>query len=418
MDSTSKPQIAIIGAGPAGLTLGLLLHRQGVPFRIYDLRARPTEEEFTQQSGMLNLNEGTGLSAVRACNLYDEFIALTGECQEADVIADMNDNILYADAGSGGRPEISRHDLTRLLLSHIPAESIAWEHKLVKATPTASASQYVLDFGSRGTSTVDLVVGADGAWSRIRAQLTDKKPHYSGVTFMTLTVPDFEARYPQLAEFVGPGTFAAPGDGNVVMCQRGVRGAARIYLSFKTSEDGLAEFSGLGKATAAEAKKKLLSLESGDSRWTTFGSFGPKLQELITIGLENQSGPLDIKPLYMLPVGELAWQHKAGVTLIGDAAHLMTPFAGEGVNLAMRDALDISAVIKNAWDAANSSPDESQAFHKTLESGLPGIEKELFERSEETAEQTFQNLGLFTSPGAAPKLAEFFSSHGPPPEME
>ena len=81
-------------------------------------------------------------------------------------------------------------------------------------------------------------------------------------------------------------------------------------------------------------------------------------------------------------------------------------------------SLDLSAVIKNAWDAANSSPDESEAFHKTLESGLPGIEKELFERSEETAEQTFQNLGLFTSPRAAPKLAEFFSSHGPPPEME
>ncbi|KAK6199006.1 hypothetical protein LQW54_010204 [Pestalotiopsis sp. IQ-011] len=403
MESTSKPQIAIIGAGPAGLTIGLLLHRQGVSFRIYDLRARPTEEEFTQQSGMLNLNEGTGLSAVRACNLYDEFIALTGECQEADVIADMNDTILYADAGSGGRPEISRHDLSRLLLSHIPAESIAWEHKLVKATPSAGASQYVLDFGPRGTTTADLVVGADGAWSRIRAQLTDKKPHYSGVTFMTLTIPEFEKRYPQLAEFVGPGTFAAPGDGNVVMCQRGVRDAARIYLSFKTSEDGLAEFSVLGEATAAEAKEKLLSLESDDARWTTFGSFGPKLQELITIGLENQSGPLDIKPL---------------VTLVGDAAHLMTPFAGEGVNLAMRDALDLSAVIKNAWDAANSRPNRSEAFHKTLESGLPGIEKELFERSEETAEQTFQNLGLFTSPGAAPKLAEFFSSHGQPPEME
>ncbi|ETS85247.1 hypothetical protein PFICI_03272 [Pestalotiopsis fici W106-1] len=419
MASTAKPQIAIIGAGPAGLTLGLLLHRQGVPFKIYDLRARPTDEEFTQQSGMLNLNEGTGLSAIRACNLYDEFIGLTGQCEEADVIADKEGNILHADSGSGGRPEISRHDLTKLLLSHIPAECISWEHKLLQATPSSSASQYILDFGSRGTSTVDLVIGADGAWSRIRSQLTDKKPHYSGVTFITLTIPDFTTRYPHLAEFVGPGTFAAPGDdGNVVMCQRGVRGAARIYLALKTTEDGVAEFSGLGKATAAEAKDKLLSLESGDGRWMTFGTFGPKLQELIIRGLEDQSGPLDIKPLYMLPVGQLAWQHKAGVSLIGDAAHLMTPFAGEGVNLAMRDALDFSTVIKSAWDAANGSSNGLKAFNGALESALPDIEKQLFERSEETAEETWRNLGLFTSPGAAPKLAELFSSHGPPAEME
>lgn len=420
MASASKPQIAIIGAGPAGLTLGLLLHRQGVPFKIYDLRARPTEEEFTQQSGMLNLNEGTGLDAIRACNLYDEFIALTGQCEEADVVADKEGNILHADRGSGGRPEISRHDLTKLLLSHIPAESIAWEHKLLQATHSdvGASSQYVLDFGARGTSTADLVMGADGAWSRIRSQFTDTKPHYSGVTFITLTITEFTTRYPHLAEFVGPGTFAAPGDGNVIMCQRGVRGAARIYLALNTTEDGVAEYSGLGSATAAEAKDKLLSLESGDERWMTFGNYGPKLRELITRGLEDQSGPLDIKPLYMLPVGQLAWQHKAGVSLMGDAAHLMTPFAGEGVNLAMRDALDFSTVIKNAWDEASSKSNGLEAFSEALESTLPNVEKQLFERSEETAEETWRNLGLFTSPGAAPKLAELFASHGPPPEME
>ncbi|KAF7534162.1 hypothetical protein G7054_g6488 [Neopestalotiopsis clavispora] len=402
MASTSKPQIAIIGAGPAGLTLGLLLHRQGVPFKIYDLRARPTEEEFTQQSGMLNLNEGTGLDAIRACNLYDEFIALTGQCEEADVVADKEGNILHADRGSGGRPEISRHDLTKLLLSHIPTESIAWEHKLLQATPsgTGASSQYVLDFGARGTSTADLVMGADGAWSRIRSQLTDTKPHYSGVTFITLTITDFTTRYPHLAEF------------------RGVRGAARIYLALNTTEDGVSEYSGLGSATAAEAKDKLLSLESGDERWMTFGNYGPKLRELITRGVEDQSGPLDIKPLYMLPVGQLAWQHKAGVSLMGDAAHLMTPFAGEGVNLAMRDALDFSTVIKNAWDEASSKSDGLEAFSEALESALPNVEKQLFQRSEETAEETWRNLGLFTSPGAAPKLAELFASHGPPPEME
>ncbi|KAK6088048.1 hypothetical protein SCUP234_01114 [Seiridium cupressi] len=416
MASSTQPQIAIIGAGPAGLTLGVLLHQADIPFTIYDLRSKPTDEEFEQVSGMLNLNQNTGLPAIQASKLYDEFLSLTGDCSEADRIADKEGKILHSDEGGGVMPEISRHALTKMLISHIPADRILWEHKLLKASPRGSnTSQQELDFGPHGIHTADLVIGADGAWSRIRSLLSEKKPFYSGFTFITLTITDLDTRFPHLAELVGQGTFAAPGDGNVVMCQRGARRSTRIYLAVNTAEGEFGALSGLKAATSTDAKEKLLAIDTSERRWKMFGTFGPKLQELIVRGLEEQSGPLDIKPLYMLPVGQLEWKHKAGVTLIGDAAHLMTPFAGEGVNLAMKDALDLSEAIKEAWDEVIKGTG-SEAFTSILERKLPGVEANLFERSEETAEETWNNLNLFISADAAPKIAAMFAAHFPQPK--
>ncbi|KAF4628630.1 hypothetical protein G7Y89_g9522 [Cudoniella acicularis] len=169
-------RIAIIGGGPAGLTLGLLLHKRGIPFTIFELRQRPTDEELTEPAGSLDLHEESGLAAIRECGLFDEFIALTGDCTEASRISDKDGNILFTDDGElSNRPEISRHKIINLLFSHLPASTIKWDHKLICAT-SSTASGHIeieLDFGEKGRQTFDLVISADGAWSRVRPLLTD-----------------------------------------------------------------------------------------------------------------------------------------------------------------------------------------------------------------------------------------------------
>jgi len=159
---SSPLKIAIVGGGPAGLTLGLLLHKKGIDFTIFELRSRITDEELAQPVGSLDLHEETGLAALKECGLLEEFESFQGDTTEAQVIADKHGNIIYSDEGSGTRPEIARHKLTRLLLDHLPPSSIKWNHKLLIAASKTEAGQngVELDFGQNGKLTFDLVVGA------------------------------------------------------------------------------------------------------------------------------------------------------------------------------------------------------------------------------------------------------------------
>lgn len=127
MASSQSSRVAIIGGGPAGLTLGLLLHRNAVPFTIFELGQKPTDNVLAKPTGMLDLHEESGLAALKECGLPEEFLSLTGECTEADIVSDKDGNILWADEGGmSTRPEISRNALTKLLMSHLPANSIQW----------------------------------------------------------------------------------------------------------------------------------------------------------------------------------------------------------------------------------------------------------------------------------------------------
>ncbi|KAJ7494491.1 putative salicylate hydroxylase [Mycena galericulata] len=401
----ASPRIAIIGAGPAGLTLALLLHLREVPFTIYERRPRPTEDALAQPSGVLDLHEESGLAAIRACGLYDEFVPLTGECAESMRIVNSDGEILYADEGDDHRPEISRHALTKLLLSKLPPDAIRWEHKLIRATPNADNTTD-LDFGpAQGTITADLLVGADGAWSRIRPLLTPTKPHYSGVHWITMTIPQITAQYPHLADFVGLGTFSALADRKAVMSQRGTRDSLRVYLAIHTPDVNFSTTAGLAGLSPQAAKHRLLTQDNLFAKWT-----GP-LRELIERACEeDKADKLDVMGMHMLPVDKLGWEHKAGVTLVGDAAHLMTPFAGEGVNLAMWDALDLAAVVEKAYAGYKAGG----GFQQALEPLMKEFEKLMVERVEEKARETWRNLELMMGDNAAEKFAALMNSYTPP----
>lgn len=345
-----SPRIAIVGAGPASLTLGALLHEHSIPFTIFELRQKPTAEDLSMPSGMLDLHEGSGLAAIRACGLYDEFLKHTGDCAETHKVADKDGHILYSDEDDSNmrpshRPEIARYALLTILLSKVPQDRIKWGHKLLAARRTGVSTETELDFGPQGKQTFDLVVGADGAWSAVRALLMDIRPHYAGLQSITLTVENISTRYPQLAALIGRGGFSSLGLRNGVMTQRGPRDSARVYVFF-TAADG---FTGEGKRAASVTKEQLLSDEA------LLGRFGDSVKELVAVGVacdktaDLPEGVVEVKPLYMLPVGA-AWAHKPGVTIVGDAAHLMCPWAGEGVNLAMCDALMLAKVTVKVWE--------------------------------------------------------------------
>lgn len=71
-----------------------------------------------------------------------------------------------------------------------------------------------------------------------------------------------------------------------------------------------------------------------------YHDWAPELLNLV----QDASDHVTPRSLYMLPVG-YRWKHRPGVTLIGDAAHVMTPFAGEGANMALQDAMELAQTI-------------------------------------------------------------------------
>lgn len=417
--SQTYPRIAIIGGGPAGLTLGALLHQRNIPFTIYELRPRPTEQELAEPSGMLDLHDESGLAAMRACGLYEQFLPLTGDCEESMIIADKHGNILHSDqGGAADRPEISRHNIMKLFLSKIPDKSIKYDTKLLSAERDSTTGQVTLRLSSTsaaGTTvseTYDLVIGADGAWSKVRPILSDVKPQSSGLQYLTLLIRDIETRHPQLAALVGKGSFLALGNKHGLDSHRAAQGSAQIYLMTNAAGgDEGAMIESLSKLSAPELKAHFL----GDG--SSYADWGPALKELMAVAFDEHEGPgaVQFKPLSMLPVGH-RWDAKPGATLIGDAAHLMTPFAGEGVNLAMWDALDLAAAIAEAWAAAGEDGD-GRDFRAAFAPLLRRFEEAMFARAQEKAEESWRNRGLMFADDGAQALAglmrSFFEA-GPP----
>ena len=402
-----NPRIAIIGAGPGGLTLALLLHKHNPSIKstIFEFRQQPTETELSKPSGMLDLHDESGQAAIKACGLWDEFLTLTGECAEAQRVADKDGNILYADEGElSERPEISRHSLTKLLLKHLPAESIQWGHKLLTASRSKSDNKAIdLDFGLNGTKSFDLVVGADGAWSRVRKMLTDIRPTYSGKHNITLTLRNISKKYPHLSQLVGPGSFSSLGLNHGVMSQRGPQDSARLYTFVSSADEDFAQNSGLQGISASAAKDIILNDDK------ILGKFGPKMKELVSVACDEEAadhpgGELDIKAMYTLPVGH-SWTPQPGATLIGDASHLMGPWAGEGVNLAMWDSLLLAQAITKAYDATK---DGNAEFAETLDPLVKEFEVDMAARAKEKGEETAGNGEMLFGDDAANDFVRFF----------
>ena len=401
-----RPRIAIVGGGPSGLALSLLLQQRGICPTIYELRSKPMPEELAKPSGMLDLHEESGLRVMRECGLWDGFQAAVGDCSEACRVLNPQGTVLHTDEGElASRPEIARNALTNLLIKNVSSDFVKWNHKITAVrdahNATTGATEITLDLGANGTATYDFVVGADGAWSQVRKLLTDIKPFYSGAQFVTVTLRNASTKYPHLVELNGSGTLHALGGGNGIMTHRGPQDSIRVYAAVSTPHEHWAKAAGLEGKTAAEVKTTLL----GDDK--LFGKWAPPLQDLLATACDedtkdNPNSPADILPLYMLPIGH-RWERRTGATLVGDAAHLMTPWAGEGVNMALWDSLDLARALGRVPEAENAA-----VWQAALEPWVREYEEAMLTRAQEKAEESAKNKDMLLSENGGQAMADMF----------
>ncbi|MEV0372141.1 NAD(P)/FAD-dependent oxidoreductase [Streptomyces sp. NPDC050636] len=325
----TTPRIAIIGAGPGGLTCARVLQRHGMPVTLFD---RDTSAGARPQGGTLDMQPHSGQVALQEAGLDEGFRALARPEGQEMRLLDRTGTVLLQRTPAPDEeqsPEIDRGELRRLLLDSLAPGTVRWGHYLRTLHPIGDGT-HKAEFDDGHTATFDLVIGADGAWSRVRPLLSDATPHYSGVTFVETGFDDADTRHPAVARLVGDGSMMALSGGKGLIAQRNSGGRIRVYAAFRGSQDWAAE-RGLNLDDTEAVRAALLE---------TFTGWDGQLLAL----LQDNDGGFINRPLFALPVPH-AWPHTPGLTLLGDAAHLMTPFSGMGANLAMLDGCELARAL-------------------------------------------------------------------------
>ncbi|WP_030880873.1 FAD-dependent oxidoreductase [Streptomyces sp. NRRL S-1868] len=272
--------VTIVGAGLGGLVLARVLHLHGIPATVHEAEPSP---DARSQGGMLDIHAHSGRAALRAAGLADAFHDLVLPGRQAIRLLDRDGTVLFeaADDGTGTSPEVQRGELRRLLLDSLPAGTVRWGHRAT-GVRALGGGRHEVAFADGTTTVTGLLVGADGAWSRVRPLLSDAVPAYIGRSFVETWLYDRD-------------WFTA------------------------------VDFTDTAAATARVAEE--------------FGGWAPELTALLTA-----SGTAPVwRPLYALPADH-SWQRVPGATLLGDAAHLSAP-SGEGANLAMQDGAALGEAL-------------------------------------------------------------------------
>lgn len=353
-----NPSIAIIGAGPGGLILARVLHLHGIAAAVYEAESAP---DTRTQGGQLDIHEHDGQRALAAAGLLPEFRAIVHEGAEAMRVLDPQGNVLLdqPDDGQGRRPEVLRGDLRRVLLASLPPGTVRWGKKLAGMS-ALQGGERELAFADGTTARAGLLVGADGAWSKVRACLTDAKPAYVGASIVETYLYDVDRRHAAAARAVGAGMMVASVPDKALFTHREANGVLHTYVQLRKSVEWLNAIDFTNKAAAIAA----IAAE--------FEGWAPELTALIT----EADSDLTPRMLHALPPG-LRWPRVPGVTLLGDAAHLMPP-SGDGANLAMLDGAELAeAIVRH--------PDD-------LDAALASYETAMFVRSAALAVEASDTL--------------------------
>ena len=382
-------QVAIIGAGPGGLTLARLLQQQGVAVRVYERDASP---QVRPQGSALDLHHDSGLKALAAAGLLAEFkrayrpgadamVVVNGQLE---VLLDQHTDQVAQDFGDEGfRPEIDRGPLRDLLVASLQAETVVWDARFAALQPAGAGWQ--IQFANGTQAYADVVVAADGANSKVRPYLTAVLPVYAGFTLLEGTIPDAAQRVPTLWQLMQGGSLTALENGRTISFLTKGDGALNCWVWVKKPEDWLATAGITWTDRAAVAA------------WFTheFRTWSPQWQELFA----NEALTVVPRPSYYVPLDQ-PWPSQPNLTLLGDAAHRMPP-NGEGVNQAMLDALELAEALGSTH--FHTIGQAIAAFEERMRHRMVGVEAETRELLEllhaDNNQETF--LRIFSSNPAA-----------------
>ena len=375
----ANQRVAIVGGGPAGLTLARLLQMNGANVQLFELDASASARD---QGGELDLHEDSGQIAIKQAGLLEQFLAVSRPEAQVSQVYDKHGAIHLSFGLSEEkitRPEIERRALRDLLVNSLTPNTVQWGRQL-RSIERLSGRGFRLTFADGSSAEPDLLFGCDGTWSKVRQLVTPVRPQYSGVTFIETRVSAPDKRHPEISKLVGPGTIMVTGDNRAMMAQRNGSDHIRVYVILRVPEDW-ARTSGIDFSQPAQARQQLLK---------HFEGWAPR----VTSMLAQSDDTFIPRPLYNVPINQ-AWTSQPDVALLGDAAHVMPPFTGKGANYAMLDAVELTENL-----VSGRYPDVAAAIR--------AYDDHMLQRMSGAVAETMESQEVMISPRAPDGIVQLF----------
>lgn len=354
-------KFAIIGAGPVGLTMAKLLQQEGIEVTVYE---RDKDTQARIWGGTLDLHKGSGQDALLKAGLLENYF--TKAIAMGRTVADNQAEVLFCKntipEDQYETPEINRNDLRKLLLDSLATDTVVWDRKFTSLEP--QDGKWILHFENEINATADFVIGANGGLSKARKYVTDAEAAYTGTFIIQGEVVQPELKCPKFYKLCNNNILMIADNGINLVANPNNNGSLTYNVTFRKDEDWV--------------RKNELDFQNPDIvvafLLNMFSDWHETYKQLFQAtsfftGLPTREITLDVpwKNYRPLPI-----------TLIGDAAHIMPPFAGEGVNTGLIDALILSDNVTNGKFA-------------TIENAINDYEQKMFVYAKQAQFQTSKN---------------------------